>query len=162
MRLLDIRGICKAGIYAVPVTVAPEDHVGSGQVLTAITKLQLPWGRWSRKSRSVIGDEVKACFPCSSQKSCECWWTSQVEAAGWENFHKKQWVYPIFLMICTKEDNTKTISASRHGSRNGGARQELWSYLNSLPTREKAVPTSHWKMVALIQSKCLEVVYALF
>lgn len=46
-----------------------------------------------------------------------------------------------FLMICTKEDNnTKTVSASRCGSHNGGARQELWSYLNSPPTREKAVP----------------------
>jgi len=108
VRLLDIRGICKAGIYAVPITVAPEGHVGSGQVLTAITKWQLPWGRWTRTSQSVISCEVKACFPCSSQKSCECWWTSQVEAAGWEDFHKKQWVYPNFSMIYTKEANAKT------------------------------------------------------
>lgn len=60
-----------------------------------------------------------------------------------------------------KDNNTKSLSALGYGSPNGGARQELCSYVNSLPAREKAVPTSHRTMVQLIQSKCLEEVYEL-
>lgn len=61
----------------------------------------------------------------------------------WSSSQKAVILPFIVIIICTKEDDTKTISTSRCGSCNGGVWQELCSYLDSAPTREKAEPTSH-------------------
>lgn len=45
-------------------------------------------------------------------------------------------------MFCMKEYNTKTLSASGYGSPNGGAKQELCSYLNPCQPEKKLCPSA--------------------